>query len=247
MQNSLSQEIQSYVESKRGIWSDRSLPVLRSVLVTMAPHWDSPSQCFKELCSRGYTRHSIRTYFLYAVRFEEEVRGTQTYRSFLQKQKAAFKNCYKDKQRSLQTTDYERYLSLFLDTNSNMYNLLVLMGDAGLRVSEALNANWEDIRDGFIWVIGKGNKQRKVPFSGEKLLGKRIGKIVKPVDYRRLFKKHMTPFTPHDFRAFYATNIANHPELNIKDAALLLGHSSIQTTSRYVRSDINRIAQVLSK
>jgi integrase len=241
-------EINDYVESKRGLWSDRTLPVVRTTLRTMASGFFSPDKVFKKLLEEGRTKYTIKTYFAVASRFEKEIYRTKRYQQFLQNHTSTFRNCYKDKTRHLKPEQYEKFLNMYLNQNPNMYNLLVLMGTAGLRVSEALSATWEDIQDGFIKVIGKGSKQRVIPFDPKVLIKSgETGKIVGRLAFRFLFNRDLKPYTPHDFRAYYATYIANHPELSIKDAALLLGHSSITTTSRYVRTDLNRIAKVLKK
>jgi site-specific recombinase XerC len=52
-------------------------------------------------------------------------------------------------------------------------------------------------------------------------------------------------FSHHDIRAFYATSVVNTPGLNIKDAALVLGHNSVLTTQRYIRSDYTKVSTIL--
>jgi integrase len=243
----LEKEIATYVESKRDIWSPTTLRSVASKLHTLADCFsDGPAHCYRQLVRQGYGRYTIKTYFIIAGQFEKECRGTNKFCAFLQKQKSAFKNCYREKTRAIKPEDYERFLRTYAD-NPAMYNLLVLMGQAGLRVSEALSAKWSDIEDGFLHVIGKGSKQRVIPFNAKQLKKDRVntGKIVGTCAFRYFFERDLKPFTPHDFRAFFLTQVANHPELSIKDAAMLAGHSSITTTSRYVRSDINRVAKVL--
>lgn len=249
MLKNLDREIENYVESKRNIWSDRTLSSVRFSLRTLAPYLGNPNQGYHALLKRGLSRYTIKTYFIIGSRFEQDVFRSSKIKKFLSTQRTAFKNCYKEKTRLLKVEEFEKFLSLYRDSNPSMYNLLVLMGGAGLRVSEALNATWEDLHDGFIRVVGKGNKQRLVPFEPEALHHtpkQRTGRIVGTLAFRFLFKRDLAPFTPHDFRAFYATNVATNPALSIKDAAFLLGHSNIATTSRYVRTDLNRIANVLS-
>lgn len=253
--SNLNTEIEKYVESKRDSWSDRTLPVVRSILLTLAPHFTSPYRNYKELIKDGFSKHTIRTYFLYAIRFEEETRKTTLYRDYLRRNKAAFKNCYLEKTRLLKPAQFEKFKAQHITSNPKMYNLLVLMGEAGLRVSEAMNAKWSDFVEGddaysFIRVIGKGNKQRLVPFDKNRLIKiQESGEmIVGVLAYKFLFQRDLKPFTPHDFRAHYATVMTQtYPELSVKDLAQLLGHSSIVTTQKYMRFDLNRVAKVLNK
>jgi integrase len=246
MNNSdLAEQIEIYVSSRlrRDVFSSRTARVVRSVLGSLASSFHSPSDLYQALRKNNISLYTIKTYFNYASTFEREQLGTERFAIYLKTNKAAFKNCYKEKTRILRQEDFDR----LMDANlcPSVKNLLALMGLAGLRISEALNAQWRDLENGFLKVIGKGNKQRLIPFNKKKLIANGLGSIVGKLDLNKL-RRSMKPFTPHDFRAFYATYIANHPELNIKDAAMLLGHASITTTSRYVRSDLNRIAKVLN-
>lgn len=254
LEKNLNKEIEKYVESKRGIWSNRTCASVGATLRSLAVDFSNPRKNYAKLVDAGRSRYTIKVYFTIAAKFEREAGGSNRYGDFLKKEKSAFKNCYKDKTRILRPEDYARFLEMYQQAeNHNMYNLLMLMGQAGLRVSEALNAKWDDFfQDGddiYLKVIGKGSKQRAVPFEPTRLLQteNKTGRIVGTVAFRFLFERDMSPFTPHDFRAYYATFIANHPELSIKDAAMLLGHADIKTTSRYVRSDIHRVAKVLKR
>lgn len=250
MRTNLNKAIEKYLESKRDIWSDRTLPVVRACLTTMASHFDNPSENYKRLIKAGRKKYTIKQYFITAGRFEEEVYGRTRYKDFIRLHRSAFRNCYKEKTRSFTAERFVEFKALYEERNPAMYNLLVLMGEAGLRVSEALNVTWEDVTEqGYLKIIGKGDKQRLVPFDSERLLGERRGAIVKkPLAYRFLFRRDLQPYTPHDFRAHYATTICTYyPELNIKDVATLLGHVSILTTQKYMRSDVSRIDKIMQR
>lgn len=243
--NLLKEEIESYVESKRDLWSPNTCRSTRYKLNTLSTHWSCPDRNFKSLKHSGLGRYTLQVYFVLASQFEQERFGTKRYAEFIKKQRAAFKNCYREKTRRLKQEEYERFCDSYRETNVRMFNLLILMGEAGLRVSEAESVRWENFKDGYLWVVGKGQKQRCIPFNVEKLIKHDSNLVINHVAYRFFFKRDLKPFTPHDFRAFFATKVANHPELGIKDAAFLLGHSNVNTTQRYVRVDMDRIARVL--
>lgn len=58
-------------------------------------------------------------------------------------------------------------IDLILDKarSGSMRLLWAFMAFAGLRVHEAVKVKKEDIRDGFLYVVGKGNKPAKIPVS----------------------------------------------------------------------------------
>ncbi len=243
----LKQEIDAYVNQKRSIFSNRTSAVVRSVLNTLAPFILDPHKGFEELTKRGLGRYTVRTYFSYVSSFERERLGTKRFESFIQKNRPAFKNCYKEKTRLLKSEEFSYYTSLFYNANPRFYNLLILLGLSGLRISEARAVKWVDINDGLLTVVGKGGKQRLIPIDESNLKKNDSEFVAGRVYHRDLFKKHLAPWTPHDFRAFFATQVSNNPELGIKDAQVMLGHSSISTTGRYVRSDLERIKKVMIK
>jgi integrase len=250
---SLTKEINEYLESKRDLWSPTTLHTVGPKLRAVADNFHNPYSVYKRLVKENRSKYTIKVYLLIASKFEREIFGTKKYEGFLKRNTTTFKNCYKDKVKVLSPEKFDEFLLKYINTKPDMYNLLLLMGTAGLRVSEALNLTWEDViqdgDDSFIRVVGKGDKQRLVPFSPDGLIvtKEKKGKIIGKVSYRFLFDRDLAPYTPHDLRAHYATYICNHPELNVKDAAALLGHSSINTTMRYVRSDLKRVAKVLKK
>lgn len=247
----LEAEIEVYVASKQHYWSPRSVSNARTILHSVVGCFSRPDLYFNTLNAKGLKRYSIKTYFLYAGRFEQEVFGTRKFYDFIKGNSSFFRNCYKEKTRAIRERDFEIALKTAQKDGDSMWNLVTLMGRGGLRWNEALQASWGDIKEDLLWVVGKGDKQRKVPFNKSwlKYCAPKVDDRSLIVDdqsnLRRRFKTLFVPFTPHDFRAYYATQVANNPQLGIKNAAMLLGHSSISTTSRYVRADIEHCRKVL--
>ena len=153
----------------------------------------------------------------------------------------------------------------------------VLYG-CGLRVSELINLKISDLffDDGFIRVIGKGNKQRLVPISDYTIkyinLYKESIRIHLPIqvgfeDYLFLNRrgKNLTrvmiftivkelsiiagvkkTISPHTFRHSFATHLLKNGA-DLRAIQLMLGHESITTTEIYTHVDQEFIRDAIIK
>lgn len=153
-------------------------------------------------------------------------------------------------------------------------SIIELLFSCGLRVSELLNIlitdiNFEQME---IRVIGKGNKERIVPFGtcalesmkqwmrvrdnynpscgflfinkfGEKLTSRAIQIMLKN---KGISIGTPIQITPHKLRHSFATEmLVNGADLRVVQE--LLGHSSISTTQIYLHLDIQKLKQAYSK
>jgi integrase/recombinase XerD len=141
--------------------------------------------------------------------------------------------------------------------------MLELMYASGLRVSElvALKTVELGLNEGVVRVMGKGSKERLVPF-GEvahgwitrylrdarpALLGARAadalfvtarGEGMTRQQFWNIIKRHAraadvkTPLSPHTLRHAFATHLINHGA-DLRVVQLLLGHADISTTQIY--------------
>ena len=131
--------------------------------------------------------------------------------------------------------------------------IVTLLYTLGLRISELVNLEVNDIKDEWIRVLGKGNKHRDIPLlkttkelideylsvsiqkkfifekNGEKLSENSLRYIVTKV-FRRVGLK----VTPHQLRHSYASELLN-ANAPISDVSELLGHSSMATTQIYTK------------
>ncbi len=144
------------------------------------------------------------------------------------------------------------------------YCIILLLVDTGMRISELVNIKVSDvdIRRGFVTIFGKGQKQRVVPVSRITVreLLRYLDRFRQSNEYtdspylfpdnyggsvtvnsiqqylRRLAQKvgiEDVKVTPHIFRHTFATNAAAQG-VNAFILKEIMGHSSMQTTMRYV-------------
>ena len=151
--------------------------------------------------------------------------------------------------------------------------LLELLYGSGLRISEALGLNVNDMRPqtGHVIVMGKGGKQRQVPLSDtsiaalEKWLSARsevppehgeralfLGRRGKRLDRRqaaRILEERAKEagipqhVSPHDLRHSFATHLLEGGA-DLRAVQELLGHSRISTTQRYTHLDLAALTRI---
>lgn len=114
-----------------------------------------------------------------------------------------------------------------------------LMAFAGLRKSEAANLKDSDIYEGYIHLIGKGNKMAKVPISSR--LKKELEIYGKPLPGLKSLSSHVKTAakaakiefqgeaTNHRFRHSFASNLIR-AGADIKSVQLLMRHENIEIT-----------------
>ncbi len=152
--------------------------------------------------------------------------------------------------------------------------VMELLYGGGLRVSEAVALNYEDIEagSGLARVMGKGGKERLCP------LGRVAAAVLKrwregyardtsqssPVlvtthhdrlsvrEVQRLLKRYLAladlplDLTPHKLRHSYATHLLN-AGADLRLVQELLGHSSLNTTQIYTHVTVARLREIYNK
>ncbi len=148
-----------------------------------------------------------------------------------------------------------KYIFEAIDENSEIEQKLIvlLLYSFGLRISELASLKLSDIKEDWISVIGKGNKQRQIPTNKEVIsLFKRYIEVFCPKEYifergdkpysarqlqyrvEKLFKSIGIKVTPHQLRHSFATDLLNNGA-RINDVSELLGHSSLNATGIYTK------------
>lgn len=142
---------------------------------------------------------------------------------------------------------YKKYLSM-INTKTKMgeqkHLIIRLLFETGIRSSELLWITKTNLYGNKIKIKGKGNKERFVVIS--KWLQYDIEKYVQsisserlfPFGYKNLYAKiqrldKTRNLTPHMFRHGFA-KYCNLKGISIYDISLSMGHSSIDTTTKYV-------------
>jgi integrase/recombinase XerC len=153
--------------------------------------------------------------------------------------------------------------------------LLELLYSSGIRVSELVNLDWQDIdrRGEVVRVLGKGRKERIVPIGATALATLDAYRRQWPADKRgdaravflnarggrltvrsvaRIVEQHVgraetrVRASPHAFRHSFATHLLN-AGADLRAIQELLGHASLSTTQRYTHVDFARLAEVYDK
>ncbi|WP_375751901.1 tyrosine recombinase XerC [Vibrio sp. HN007] len=153
--------------------------------------------------------------------------------------------------------------------------IMELMYGAGLRLAELVSLDVKGVNLGSdeLRVIGKGNKERKVPFSGlakewiakwlklRPLLMKQdepalfISKLGRRISHRSVQKRMeewglkqgvASHISPHKLRHSFATHILESSG-NLRAVQEMLGHENISTTQVYTHLNFQHLAQEYDK
>jgi len=148
----------------------------------------------------------------------------------------------------------QRYIDEVLQCATLEEKLLIsMLYGLGLRISEVSILKLSDIKEGWVQILGKGNKQRELPLlkslqelitlyikrnSPKKYLFEKGNAPMNTAQLRyiltKLFKGQGLKVTPHQLRHSFATHLLNNGA-RIADVSELLGHETMATTQVYTK------------
>jgi integrase/recombinase XerD len=214
----------------------------------------------------------LRRYYGWALR-EQRVAGDPTVRIRSAKQSPRFPSVLSEAQVEalLGAPDVTTPLGLRDRT------MLELMYASGLRVTELVTLKTVEVglNEGVVRVLGKGAKERLIPFGEEAhawierylrearpvLLGARItdalfvtvrAEGMTRQQFWHIIKRHAAtagvhaPLSPHTLRHAFATHLLNHGA-DLRVVQMLLGHSDISTTQIYTHVARERLRLLHAK
>lgn len=151
--------------------------------------------------------------------------------------------------------------------------ILELFYSSGLRISELTGIDREglDLRNNLVRVLGKGGKERIVPFGikardalrayleargavagSQPLFVNYRGGRLTPRSIQRHLKTHLLKAgiiknaTPHALRHTFATHLLD-AGADLRAIQELLGHASLSTTQRYTQVSVDRLMEVYDR
>ncbi len=151
--------------------------------------------------------------------------------------------------------------------------MLEVLYATGLRVSELVNLTLSqvDLAAGLVRVVGKGDKERLIPFGSEAghwlvawlavrpsrpagpyFFAGRAGKAMSRQNFWQRIKLYagkvgITPLpSPHTLRHAFATHLLNHGA-DLRAVQMLLGHANVTTTEIYTHVSRTRLHDLVNR
>lgn len=136
--------------------------------------------------------------------------------------------------------------------------MILLASLGGLRRSEIASVNANDVQNGFLFVVGKGGRQRFVPIhpllapflerlrqrGGWAFPGRFTGHCHPDYIGRRLSRLLGPGWTGHSLRHHFATAVYDSTR-DLRAVQELLGHASVATTQIYVGIDTDSLTRAV--
>ena len=208
--------------------------------------------------SLARARASIKSFYFYCILLKK-IKSSEIYNLATPKLPKSLPRAISEKQILKVLAIIKNEKNEFLKLRNSA--LIYLLWGCGLRVSELLSINNQQIKDNYIIISGKGNKERIVPLlpeikqkitewikwknqnfnhNNDALFISRIGKRLGPRYVQKLIEKlrHQLDldknFTPHALRHSFATQLLMNG-VDLRTLQMMLGHSSLATTQHYLK------------
>ena len=181
--------------------------------------------------SRARARASIKSFYFYCILLKK-IKSSEIYNLATPKLPKNLPRAISEKQILKVIAILKNEKNKFLKLRNSA--LIYLLWGCGLRISELLSLNNQQIKDNYIIISGKGNKERIVPllpeikdkikewihwkhknfnYSEDALFISRLGKRLGPRYVQKLIEKYRNQldldknFTPHALRHSFATQL----------------------------------------
>ena len=208
--------------------------------------------------SLARARASIKSFYFYCI-LSKKIKSSEIYNLASPKLPKNLPRAVSEKQILKVISILKKEKNKFLQLRNS--TLIYLLWGCGLRIAEVLSLNNQQIKDNYIVILGKGNKERIVPLlpeikikitewitwknqnfnhNNDALFISRVGKRLGPRYVQKLIEKlrHQLDldknFTPHALRHSFATQLLMNG-VNLRTLQMMLGHSSLATTQHYLK------------
>lgn len=219
----LDQNVADYLKDKTPVWTAGSLKSSASRLVQYHAAKDA-SNTYNDMVKAGYSPYYIKITFISICSFmdwmQEQGRSDPSsinpFRKFMQQNNQLFRNAYQDK---YATITWKEFVDEYGSADPQMRSVLLLLGFGGCRLSELYTYDGAS-------VLGKGSKRRLVHLPNDAVV---VPIILSPSQIRRRLAHN-----PHSYRKLAADKWARSG-VDLKTIQVLLGHTSLTSTQRYLR------------
>lgn len=214
------QDVVDYLASKHDVWTAGTVKAATSRLMQYNPS-QTPAQLYSKMKLENYKPYYIKISFITISAFADwqVAQGRANinpYKLFLQQNNQLFRNAYEDK---YATITWAEFLEEYNNASQDMRIVLALLGFGGCRLGEVKTF------DG-ITTLGKGGKRRPIHLPSNIAF---VPVCLSTTQIRRRLRHN-----PHSYRKLAADTWARNG-IDLKTIQVLLGHSSLASTQRYLR------------
>lgn len=218
----LHQDVSDYLSEKQSVWTADTYNSTAARLARYKPEV-APTDIYNSLVKEGYSPYYTKIVFINLCSLMDWLLAhgrapwtTNRYKEFMEKNRQLFRNAYEDK---YATITWQEFLDEYQQADDSMRQALALLGFAGCRLCELATF------DGTT-VIGKGGKRRRVYLP--------VDVAYNPVGLSGVQIRRRLRYNPHSYRKLAADRWSKEG-LDVKTVQVLLGHTSLASTQRYLR------------
>lgn len=222
----LNQNVCDYLKDKQLVWTAGTLQASASRLMQYDSARDAAGT-YSVMKAAGYSPYYIKITFISLASFMEWMiaqgrAGTPNiYKDFMERNSQVFRNAYQDK---YATITWQEFIEEYEAADEQMRSVLLLLGFGGCRLSEIYTFDGGS-------VLGKGGKRRTVHLPTE---GKINAMGLAPVQLSETQIRRRLRHNPHAYRKLAADKWLRGG-VDLKTVQVLLGHTSLASTQRYLR------------